>query len=103
MKDGILYGPLKKEELPWEPKVSPMTVRLKANQNARINMDLSPPHGPKLGGGEACSPNEGMCEYREFESVTMGGMWPGGGACTGLGGHVGSVRRTGTWHTSMSQ
>ena len=45
VKDGILYGPLRREELPWEPKVSPMTVRVKPNGNARIIMDLSAPHG----------------------------------------------------------
>ena len=73
VRDGILYGPLKKEELPWEAKISPMTVRLKPNGNARIIMDLSAPHGPKLGGGEACSPNEGMSEFVEFEPVTMAG------------------------------
>ena len=68
-----MYGPLKREELPWEPKVSPMTVRLKPNGNARIIMDLSAPHGPRLGDGEACSPNIGMGEYEEFEPVTMAG------------------------------
>ena len=73
VKEGILYGLLKKEELPGEPKVSPMTIRLKANGNARIIMDLSAPHGPKLEQGEACSPNEGMKEYNEFEPVTMAG------------------------------
>ena len=52
VKDGILYGPLRREELPWEPKISPMTVRLKPNGNARIIIDLSHPHGPKLGGGK---------------------------------------------------
>ena len=71
VKDGILYGPLRKEEIPWECKVSPMTVRLKPNGNARIIMDLSAPHGPKLGGGEPCSPNEGMKGYEEFEAVKM--------------------------------
>ena len=70
VKDGILYGPLKREELPWEPKVSPMTVRLKPNGNARIILDLSAPHGPKLGEGVACSPNQGMENYEEFEPVT---------------------------------
>ena len=35
VKDGILYGPLKREELPWDPKISPMTVRLKPNGSAR--------------------------------------------------------------------
>ena len=73
VKDGILYGPLRREELPWEPKISPMTVRLKPNGSARIIIDLSHPHGPKLGGGEACSPNAGMAEYEEFEPCTMTG------------------------------
>ena len=36
-------------------------------------MDLSAPHGPRLGDGEACSPNIGMGEYEEFEPVTMAG------------------------------
>ena len=73
VKEGILYGPMERGELPWEPKVSPMTVRLKPNGNARIIMDLSAPHGPKLGEGEACSPNIGMTDYEEFEPVTMAG------------------------------
>ena len=46
VKDGILYGSLRREELPWEPKVSPMTVRLKPNGNARIIIDLSHPQSP---------------------------------------------------------
>ena len=52
VKDGILYRPLKWEELPWKCKVSPMTVRLKPNGNTRIIMDLSAPYGPKLGSGD---------------------------------------------------
>ena len=51
VRDGIFYGPLRRDELPWETKISPMTVR--------------------LGGGEACSPNAGMEEYAEFEACTM--------------------------------
>jgi hypothetical protein len=71
VRDGILYGPLRRDELPWEPKISPMTARLKPNCNARIIINLSHPHGPKLGGGEACSPNAGMEEYAEFEACTI--------------------------------
>ena len=73
IREGIIYGPMKKEDLPWDPKVSPMTVRLKPNGSARIIMDLSAPHGPTLGEGEACSPNMGMENYEEFEEVVMAG------------------------------
>ena len=40
-------------------------------------MSLSFPHDPILGGGEACSPNEGMRCFQEFEPVSMGsnGKW----------------------------
>ena len=68
-----MYGPLKREELPWKDfKVSPMTVRLKPNGRARIIMGLSYPHKIMLGRGEVCSPNEGMANFLEFEPVTMG-------------------------------
>ena len=73
IKEGIIYGPMKKEDLPWDPKVSPMTVQLKPNGSARIIMDLSAPHGPTLGEGEACSPNMGMENFEEFEEVVMAG------------------------------
>ena len=57
VKDGIMYGPLRVDQIPWEDyKVSPMSVRLKPNGAARIIMNLSFPHDPVLGGGEACSP-----------------------------------------------
>ena len=73
VNDGIMYGPLKRSEIPWTSyTVSQMTVRLKANGAARIIMNLSFPHEPKLGKGEACSPNEGMRCFEEFEKVTMG-------------------------------
>ena len=53
VKYGIMYGPLKREDLPWKDfKVSPMTVRLKPNSRARITMDLSYPHKIMLGRGE---------------------------------------------------
>ena len=73
VNDGIMYGPLKRSEIPWTSyTVSPMTVGLKANGAARIIMNLSYPHEPILGRGEACSPNEGMRCFEEFEKVTMG-------------------------------
>ena len=78
VKDGIMYGPLLKSQIPWTSyKVSPMTVRLKPNGAARIIMNLSFPHDPILGSGEACSPNEGMRCFQEFEPVSMGsdGKW----------------------------
>ena len=64
---------MRKEELPWDPNVSPMTVRLKPDGSARIIMDLLAPHGPKLGEGKACSPNMGMEDFLEFEPVIMAG------------------------------
>ena len=67
VKDGIMYGPLLKREIPWdEYKVSLMTVRLKPNGAARIIMNLSYPHEPQLGSGETCSPNEGMRCFQKF-------------------------------------
>ena len=73
VKDGIMYGPMHRDEIPWTDfKVSPMTVRLKPNGAARIIMNLSFPHEPQLGSGEACSPNEGMKCFQEFEPVSMG-------------------------------
>ena len=70
LKEGIIYGPLTREELPWsEFKCSPMSVRLKANGRAII-MDFSYPHGGKLGKGMVCSPNTGMENYLEFEPFT---------------------------------
>ena len=71
-KDGIMYGPLKREEHQWKDfKVSPMTVRLKPNGQARIIMDLSYPHKIMLGRGDVSSPNEGMANFLEFETITM--------------------------------
>ena len=71
VKDGTLYGPMKLEELPWKPKISPMTVRLKLNGNVCIILDLSAPHRPMLGEGEACSRNAGMKCHEQFEPVRI--------------------------------
>ena len=69
LNDGIIYGPLTREELPWlEFKCSPMTLRLKPNGS-----DLIYPHGGKLGKGIVCSPNVGMENCLQFEPVTMAG------------------------------
>ena len=46
-------------------------VRLKPNGSARIIMDMSWPNKVKLGEGKACSPNEVMRDYVEFEEVQM--------------------------------
>ena len=46
-----------------------MMVRLKPNGSARIIMDMSWPKKVKLREGKACSPNEGMRDYVEFEEV----------------------------------
>ena len=74
LRDGIMYGPLLKKDMPWEQfKCSPMTVRLKPNGRARIIMDLSYPHNVTLGKGRVCSPNMGMANYEEFEPVCMAG------------------------------
>ena len=75
LEDGYLSGPLTKEELdilwPEGVKICPMMVTFKANGSARIIMDLSWPRGIKLGEGKACSPNEGMRNFKEFEEVQM--------------------------------
>ena len=57
--------------------MSPMAARLKPNGAARIIMNLSFPHDPVLGGGEVCSPNEGMQAFQEFVPVSMAsdGKW----------------------------
>ena len=50
LKDGIMYGPMGREELPWPDFIcSPITVRLKHNGRARIIMDLSHPHKGETG------------------------------------------------------
>ena len=75
INDGHLCGPLTREEVdniwPEGVKVSPMMVRLKPNGSARIIMDMSWPRKIYLGEGKACSPNEGMKNYKEFEAVEM--------------------------------
>ena len=72
VKEGIMYGPLRADQIPWEYyKVSPMAVRLKPNGAARIIMNLSFPHDSVLGGGEVCSLNESMQAFQEFEPVSM--------------------------------
>ncbi len=48
-----------------------MMVRLKPNGSARIIMDMSWPKKVKLGTGKACSPDEGMKNFEEFEEVQM--------------------------------
>ena len=74
LKEGIMFGPFERHQLPWEVfKCSPMTVRLKPNGAARIIMDLSYPHDVRLGEGMVCSPNMGMEEFEEFEPVSMTG------------------------------
>ena len=73
--DGYIAGPFTKEEVdkiwPEGYKVSPIMVRLKPTGQARIIMDLSAPHGVEVGHGEACSPNEGLRGFKEFEMVEM--------------------------------
>ena len=73
--DGYIAGPFTKQEVdkiwPEGYKVSPIMVRLKPTGQARIIMDLSAPHGVELGHGEACSPNEGLSGFKEFEIVEM--------------------------------
>ena len=70
-----MCGPLTKEEVdciwPKGVTVSPMMVRLKPNGSARIIMDMSWPRKIYLGEGKACSPNEGMKNYKEYELVQM--------------------------------
>ena len=75
INEGYLCGPLTQQEVtelwPEGVKVSPMMVRLKPNGSARIIMDMSWPRKIYLGDGKACSPNEGMRNFEEFESVEM--------------------------------
>ena len=75
LNDGYLCGPLTRSEVdaiwPEGVKVSPMMVRLKPNGSARIIMDMSWPRKVYLGGGAACSPNEGMKNYQEYEKPEM--------------------------------
>jgi hypothetical protein len=74
LKDGIMFGPYTRDQLPWEIfKCNPMTVRLKPNGAAHIIMDLSYPHDVRLSQGMACSPNAGMEAFEEFEPVSMTG------------------------------
>ena len=106
LKDGIIYGPLTREELPWsEFKFSPITVRLKPNGRARIIMDLSYPHGGKLGKGMVnwCALlTRGWRTTWSLSPSTWPGMSSGGGICTELVSWSSSSRWTGTWHTNMS-
>ena len=45
IKEGIAWGPLLKEEMPWQNyTVNPMQVRLKPNGKARIIMNMSSPY-----------------------------------------------------------
>ena len=73
--DGYIAGPFTKQEVdkiwPEGYKVSPIMVRLKPTGQARIIMDLSAPHGVQMGHGEACSPNEGLRGFKEFELIEM--------------------------------
>ena len=76
IKDGIIFGPFDKSEVPWaDYKVSPMTVRLKPNGSARIIMNLSWPHDEELGDGVPTSVNEGMKNSEEFEECKMTSDW----------------------------
>ena len=43
--DGLCFGPIKEEELPWnEFSSNPITVKLKPNGKARICVNMSAPH-----------------------------------------------------------
>ena len=73
IKEGICFGPLKKEELPWKDvSISPITVRIKPNGKARIIIDMSYPHDRKLkrGQGRPMSVNSSI-NIDEFRT-TMG-------------------------------
>ena len=46
VKSGIVFGPFRREEMPFEEyKVSPMSVRPKPGGKIRLIVDLSSPHG----------------------------------------------------------
>ena len=45
IKDGIAFGPLLPEEMPWQDySINPVLVRLKPNGKARIIINMSSPH-----------------------------------------------------------
>ena len=45
IKDGLCYGPLDEDEVPWDDyTVNPITVKIKPNGKARICIDMSSPH-----------------------------------------------------------
>ena len=63
VKQGLVWGPMKEDQVPWpNPKVSPMSVELKPTGAARIIVDLSSPHlnTCDLGGSQPTSVNSGI-------------------------------------------
>ena len=60
--DGLCYGPLDEDELPWgDYSVNPITVKLKPNGKARICIDMSAPHLTGANHGQsATSVNSGI-------------------------------------------
>ena len=47
VKQGLMAGPYRREDLPWpEVKISPMGIQLKPNGSGRLIVDMSHPHLP---------------------------------------------------------
>jgi len=62
VRQGLVAGPLDREELPANIKVSPMSCALKPNGSARVCVNMSWPHlvAPDLEGSVPCSQNAGV-------------------------------------------
>ena len=74
VKQGLVWGPMKDDQVPWpDPKISPMSVELKPTGAARIIVDLSSPHlsNCDLDGSQPTSVNSGInIEEFPMEGVT---------------------------------
>ena len=68
VRQGLMAGPYKREELPWaEVKISPMGIQLKPNGAGRLIVDMSYPHikgKPKVFGEIPLSCNSSIDKKR---------------------------------------
>ena len=75
IKDGYMYGPYKKEDLPWvSVKVSPLTMRPKPDGSVRLIIDMSHPHNEdkvKMGEGIPMSINAAITGDMEVEMTSI--------------------------------
>ena len=68
--DGLCFGPLEEEELPWKDiSVNPITVKIKPNGKARICIDMSAPHTAKEDSGLAPSSVNSGINSDDFPTV----------------------------------